>query len=164
MKRIAMRALILSALALSLGLGRAQAGPAGLDQLKTLVGDWEGKGMDGGIATVSYRLTSGGSALVETMRPASGEEMVTIYHADGNSIVLTHYCMLNNQPRMRATNAAEKEIQFKLADVSNLPDRAAPHMSQLTMVFEDADHITQNWTMSSGGKDEVHSFHFARKK
>ncbi len=164
MKRIATRALVLSALVLTLGLGGAQAGPAGLDQLKTLVGDWEGKGPDGGTALVSYRLTSGGSALVETMKPGNGEEMVTIYHADGNSIVLTHYCMLNNQPRMRASALGGTEIHFKFVDVSNLPNPSAPHMNQLTMVFEDSDHLTHNWTMSQGGKDEVHTFRFTRKK
>ena len=164
MKRMVTRGIIMSALVFTLGLGAAQAGTAGFDQLKTLVGDWEGKGPDGGTATVSYRLTSGGSALVETLKPGNGEEMVTIYHADGNSLAMTHYCMLNNQPRMRANDASGKEIHFKQVDITNLPDPAAPHMSQLALVMEDADHLTHNWTMSQGGENEVHTFRFTRKK
>src|SRR5712692_3788414 len=68
-----------------------------LDQLKTLAGEWTGKGkhadheMD---ATVSYKVTSGGTAVMETIGAGSDHEMVTLYTQDGDDLVLTHYCML----------------------------------------------------------------------
>src|SRR5438093_12249808 len=102
----------------------SQAAPStttGFDKLKMLVGEWEGTGSGGHPVQVSYRLVSGGSALMETMKSAD-EEMVTVYHRDNDAVVMTHYCAANNQPRMRSTpkTSAGKQLAFELVGVSNL--------------------------------------------
>src|SRR5713226_971817 len=63
-------------------------------RLKTLVGEWEAD-TKMGKAHVSYELIAGGTAL---KMPA----MLTVYHLDGERLLLTHYCMAGNQPRMQA--------------------------------------------------------------
>src|SRR5215510_15811332 len=70
------------------------------ETLKKLVGTWTGKGMteESGPSTFTYKLVAGGSVLMETMMPGTDYEMVTMYHVDGSDVVLTHYCMLGNQP------------------------------------------------------------------
>ena len=37
------------------------------------------------------------------MAMANHAEMITMYHPDGDGLALTHYCMLGNQPRMKAS-------------------------------------------------------------
>src|SRR5262245_56809684 len=72
---------------------------AAFDKFKQLEGEWVGKEVSGakgieGDVHIKYKLTAGGSAVVETIMPGSEHEMVTVIHPDGNNLVLTHYCML----------------------------------------------------------------------
>src|SRR5687767_7169136 len=85
----------------------AGAGPgSAFDAFKKLAGDWVGKGAadsgHGEKVSVNFKVTAGGSAVVETELPGTAQEMVTIIHPDGNDLVLTHYCHVGNQPQMRA--------------------------------------------------------------
>lgn len=164
MKHIVTRALLAGALVLGLGLGFAQAAPAGFDQLQSLVGEWQGTSADGKPASVSYRLASGGSALVETFKTGDEPEMVTVYHFDGEAVMLTHYCSLKNQPRMKAASTSGRQIQFNFVDATNLPSPDAPHMHRLALVFEDADHLTHTWTLRQGENEQDFVFHFTRKR
>src|SRR5688572_4688296 len=77
----------------------------GLDKLKALEGEWiDVDGVFGkkGAVAVTYRVTAGGKTVVETFPINTPGEMVTVYHMDGNDLVLTHYCSGGNQPRMRS--------------------------------------------------------------
>src|SRR5579862_7044984 len=79
---------------------------AALERFKQLAGEWVGKGMHGGMeheVRSIYKVTSGGSAVMETIDPSGPHEMVTVIHSDGNALALTHYCMLGNQPQMKAS-------------------------------------------------------------
>jgi hypothetical protein len=144
----------------------AKKDPAGFSRIKSLAGEWEGKRPDGKVTRLSYKVASAGSAVVETLTPSDEMEMVTVYHADGDSILMTHYCAANNQPRMRArvTSDNPKEIAFSYVDAANLSTPGEGHMSALTLTFEDANHISEAWTWTGegGGKPEV--FRFERKK
>jgi hypothetical protein len=165
--------LLAAALVLALipaaGAGEARPAkkePAGFDRLKALAGEWEGKTTDGKPVKVTYKVASSGSAVVETLDAPGDMNMVTVYHADGESILMTHYCAANNQPRMRAKAAAAspKELAFAYVDAANLSGPDEGHMSALTLTFEDADHLAEAWTWTGpgGGKPEV--FKFQRRK
>ena len=85
---------------------------AGLETMKKLAGTWlvadkDGKPTDQ-VASV-IKVTAGGSAVQETMFPGQPHEMVSIYTADGPDLVMTHYCMLGNQPRMKAAAKSHGE-------------------------------------------------------
>ena len=83
-----------------------------LEALKKLAGDWVAVGKDGkATAKVisSIRVTSAGTAVQETLFPGSDHEMVTMYHLDGDDLILTHYCSLGNQPRLRAEPGKDSE-------------------------------------------------------
>jgi hypothetical protein len=136
----------------------------GFDKLKMLVGEWEGTGSGGHPVQVSYRLVSGGSALMETMKSAD-EEMVTVYHRDKDAVMMTHYCAVNNQPRMRSTpkTSTGKQLAFELVGVSNLATPASGHMQRLVLMFDDDKHITQQWMWKEAGKEKTDEFHLARK-
>ncbi|HEY3174500.1 MAG TPA: hypothetical protein VGK94_01930 [Candidatus Polarisedimenticolia bacterium] len=142
----------------------AATGPAaaGFDKLKSLVGTWEGKSPEGEAVTVTYSLIAGGNTLMEQL---SHGNMVTMYHVDGDSLLLTHYCMANNEPRMRAKglSADGKRLEFKFVDAANLAKPTDMHMHSLTLTFQDADHVTQEWVNSTEGKEQPASFPLTRR-
>jgi hypothetical protein len=90
--------------------------------------------------------------------------MVTMYHRDGAGLVATHYCSMGNQPRMRAADGDAKTIRFRFADITNLAKPDGGHIKDLTVTFQDADHMTQEWTSVENGKEQVEVFHWTRKK
>ena len=80
-----------------------------LSSLKVLVGEWKGTDTDGKPHKVAYALSSGGTSLTETLTPPDNPAMTTMYYSDGDQLMLTHYCSLNNQPRMRTNGVKEGE-------------------------------------------------------
>jgi hypothetical protein len=147
----------------------AWAGPpdiAGVGPMKSLVGEWEGTGPDGEPVRVSYQLTSGGAALMETFLHMDHPPMVTTYYVNGDDLMLTHYCSLKNQPRMLASMPAEPttRLAFSFVDATNLAALSQPHMHGVAFTFQDPDHMTQEWTLSKDGKEMPHVFTLARKK
>ena len=103
-------------------------------KLKQLVGEWEGvhKNMMTGKrekVVVTYRLTAGGSALIETLFPGTPHEMVSVYHGDGDDLVMTHYCMLGNQPTMRSEDGPDANpITFEFDGGTGIKSIKDPHM------------------------------------
>jgi hypothetical protein len=147
--------------------GKDAKNTAGFEAMKKLVGDWTAAGPDGKSINTQFRLTAGGSVLVETLFPGQTEEMVTVYHMDGPDLILTHYCMLGNQPRLKAASPKEtKKLTFKSIGGTNMT-LADMHMGQATFTLVDDDHFESAWCACTGGKpDNSHqvSFKFTRKK
>ena len=140
----------------------------GFEKLKTLAGEWSGKTKDGKPVRVSYKVVSDGSALMEMLSMGKGEgDMVTVYHLDGENLMLTHYCSAHNQPRMKAEPASGeiKALDFVFLDATNLPSPDSGHMHRLVVTFQDKDHMTQEWTWRDKGKDAfTEAFQYERKK
>src|SRR5687768_12947493 len=102
----------LMVVALGFASARAEDAPAkakpthaAFEKIKALAGTWveadkDGKPTDKVVSVV--KVTAGGSAVQETIFPGTQMEMVSVYHLDGADLVMTHYCMLGNQPRMKA--------------------------------------------------------------
>jgi hypothetical protein len=127
-----------------------------LAPFKALAGEWTGKGMHGDEkheVTIVYKVTSGGSAVVETIDPGSEHEMVTVIHPDGESLVLTHYCMLGNQSQMKATpKEGAKSIAFDFVKATNLKSDKDMYMHDVTFTFVDKDTLKTEWTNFNEGK------------
>ena len=134
--------------------------------LASLVGEWQGKDPEGKPMTVSYQWTGGGTSLVETMTKTEKPMMMTMYHADKGGLMLTHYCKLGNQPRMRATmpKGDVKTLAFHFVDATNLAQPTDPHMHNVAFTFHDQDHFTQEWMLRKEGKELPHRFEFIRAK
>jgi len=137
------------------------------EQLTSLVGEWEGTkpSQDGEeIIRVTYELTSKGTALVETLFPESIKEMVSIYAQDGQEVVMTHYCMLGNHPRMRSIKEQSPgNLTLTFIDGTGMRSFNDMHMHQLTIRLIDNQHITHEWTLYDKGKKKVTStFNFTR--
>ena len=141
----------------------AAAGPDGpaaawLGRLKTLEGEWKGRTAAGKPATLSYKTIAGGTAVMEifsfgeTQGPTS---MYTVYHLDGENLMLTHYCISNNQPRMRAQLPSEDPsiLRFSFVDATNLAKPEQGHMYKAELRIVDDRHIANEWTYRQNGKD-----------
>jgi len=141
------------------------SGVLAFDQLKTLVGEWEGKNQSGPVK-VTYTLVSGGTALMERMQPANEAEMITMYSADGDRILVTHYCSAGNQPSMKteALKGVGSRYSFSLANVSGLKTPDEGHMVGLILTLVDKDHLTQSWKYQNNkGRTSEELFEFRRK-
>ena len=78
--------------------------------------------------------------------------MVTMYHLDGDKLVLTHYCMLANQPKMALTDKSTvDELVFDFAGGSNVKKKDM-HMHAMRLRFENKDTIATEWDMFNEGK------------
>src|SRR5687768_10780544 len=67
---------------------------AAFERIKQLAGDWMEKDPKTGkeMVMTRFRVTANGTAVEEIVMPGAPHEMVTIYHLDGDSLLLTHYC------------------------------------------------------------------------
>ena len=129
---------------------------ADFDRLKSLKGMWQGT-VDHGegpmSATVTYEVTAGDSAVVETLFLGTEREMVTVYHMDGDQLVMTHYCMLGNQPMMGAQESAPLDtIEFQYIGGTSIKSENDPHMHKATFKFDGPDHLTADWCMYEKGE------------
>ena len=148
---------------------KEQSEKPALARFAQLAGEWVGKGMHGDAeheARVVYKVTSGGSAVVETIDPGGDHEMITVIHADGDSLLLTHYCMIGNQPQMRAKPKAEdKKVAFEFVKATNLKSDKDMHMHDVTFTFVDNDNLKTEWTNYNEGQEAGKAvFTLKRKK
>lgn len=127
-----------------------------LAELKKLVGDWSGvmkHGSEDMEFRVNFRVSSGGSVVIETINSGTEHEMTTIYQKAGDGIQLTHYCMLGNQPKMRAKpSSAGGKLTFEFDGGTNLDPQKDKHMHAMTLEFLSADRIKETWTLFEDGK------------
>jgi len=133
-------------------------------RLVKLAGEWEADTCMGKVH-VSYELISGGSALVERDTMEHMAPMETVYYLDGNRLLLTHYCMLGNQPRLeaRAYDAKAGTLMFGFLDATNLASPAASHMHNASLRFVDDTHLNADWELfENGAKKSAETFAYAR--
>lgn len=139
----------------------AQAAPvdaaAAFERLKALQGTWEAPAANGRKAKTTFELTAGGTVLLERYEnPAmpGGGHMATAYFVEGQSLVLTHYCIARNQPTLRAEtyDAASGRIQFEFLRASNLASDSAGHMRRAMYHVDGPDQFTTAWEYFDKGK------------
>ena len=152
-------------------IGQSPAGGEGtqaLEKLKALEGEWidvEGVFGTKGAVAVTYRVTSGGNAVVETFPVNTPYEMVTVYHLDGDNLVLTHFCSSANQPRMRSKGLQGNTLSFDFDGGANIDPATTSHMHSAKIEFVSNDEIRgtwQNWT--NGRPDHNATFRVVRRR
>jgi hypothetical protein len=127
-----------------------------LEKMKKMAGTWvaadkDGKPTDQVVSVV--KVTAGGSAVIETLFPGTPKEMVSVYYREGADLVMTHYCMLGNQPHLKADpNSPTNQICFKFAGGTNLDVTKDKHMHEGTITFVDDDHVEFSGVAWDGGK------------
>jgi hypothetical protein len=137
------------------------------DLLKGMEGNWVGTNQKGQSLQVTFRMTAGGSALMSEIHGMDmknvPEDMVTMFHLDGDRLVMTHYCGAGNQPRMQITSADAKSVSFEFFDGTNIGPGEG-HMQRATFSHPDADHQTEEWVFLDHGKEMRELFTLERAK
>ena len=158
MRNIALSAAVLLGLAAGALAGGAPASAKSspeFERMKSLAGTWKGESSSHGQkgpAEATYKLTSGGSVVLETLDPGTPHEMVTLYHDAGGKLVMTHYCAMGNQPRMAVRKSTPEALEFGYVHTEGIDTRRDAHMHSLKLIMKDKDSLEQRWTDFKNGK------------
>lgn len=139
----------------------------GFADFKALAGDWVEVEDDGTLGTevvTSFRVTAGGSAVLETLFAGKSSEMLTLYHEDAGELVLTHYCVAGNQPRMVAHVEGPGSVHFEHQGAHGVQSEAERHMHEAFYTWEADGRLRTEWRMTEAGEVVyAATFHLARK-
>ncbi|MGH9602147.1 MAG: hypothetical protein ACRD24_07125 [Terriglobales bacterium] len=140
------------------------------EQLKKLEGVWE---VDFGqkatvpaeAVMVRFDLIARGSVLRETNGAGTPDEMITLYHLDGDTVVSAHYCAGGNQSTVRAKNATAKEIVFPEASVTNLaPGASYMRLERVEFLAPDSVRFVWSSVNAKGERLGAYDMTYHRKK
>jgi len=125
--------------------------------LKTLAGDWDRASGDhehgSSSRMVSFKVTAAGSSIVETYNAGQPSEMLSIYHMDGNQLLLTHYCALKNAPIMIFEKSDRPgEIKFVFHGGTNFDPKVDAHVHQGVFEIKDKNTVESNFVAFANGK------------
>jgi hypothetical protein len=140
--------------------------------LKTLTGDWQAgardhhsTGAQASAGSLTFRTKAAGSAVVQTTGMGTRNEMETIFHMDGNKLLLTHYCALQNAPVLRFQKTDKPgEIKFVFEGGTNFDPNVDAHFHEGTFQVIDKDTVEQNFTVFSNGKPSPEGKAVLRRK
>jgi hypothetical protein len=129
------------------------------EKLKKLEGRWFGSatwdqvGKKSGVDfNITYRTTSGGKAVMETMFAGTPGEMVTMYFLEGDDLALVHYCSAGNQPKMKLDTPRDSNVlSFRCLGGTNMTEQDS-HMHWVRLELVDADHLKGSWNSMKDGK------------
>lgn len=126
------------------------------ERFKALSGVWQGKSTKGWDEEITYKTIAGGSVVIEESFGAHpNETMITMIHPDGARLLLTHYCVAKNQPRLLLTGYEDegRKLTFEYMDGTNLRSRDQGHMDKVIFKFTDDNHYTSQWTWFQKGQE-----------
>jgi hypothetical protein len=128
------------------------AGAEAFRRLASLVGTWEGSTPEGKKHSVAYRLTAGGTTLIETWTLGADRESITMYHLDGDALIATHYCPQGNQPRLQLESSEGADrLSFAFKDGTNLLVPDGWHQHSFWLRFDSPEAFTRSETYVGNG-------------
>ena len=143
--------LLLASMQAYAGSERVTADEA-LGKLKALAGKWDARVMkeDGPRASVDFRVTSGGTAVMETLFAGTPHEMITMYTVEGEDLVARHYCAMGNQPTLRLDRARSNpgELVFAFDKVTGKQD---DHLHDGWIRLNGKDGFEASWNFKASG-------------
>jgi hypothetical protein len=130
--------------------------------LTTTSGNWgsaSGQHEHGGAAPagnrglVSVKTKAAGSAVVHTYAQGTPGEMETVFHMDGDQLLLTHYCALQNAPVLKFVKTNKPgELKFEFLGGTNFDPKVDAHLHESTFQVVDKDTIEQRSTVFANDK------------
>lgn len=142
--------------------------PEVLHHFISLEGKWTGSHINHAgeeeQVNLEYRTVSGGTAVEERIFADTPKEMITVYHGDGNDkLLMTHYCMLGNQPRLQLGAHEGNRFDFHYLDGAGIDREKTGHMGRMRMTIIDENTFEQEWAYFENGEElNVSKFVFVR--
>jgi hypothetical protein len=135
------------------------------ERIKKLDGAWRARSTKGWEEHQQFHVIAKGSAVTSESVPGANSTgtataplapMLTVFHMDGDRLLLTHYCEAGNQPRMVATSVEDdgRTVHFSFLDATNLASNSAGHMHSVVMTFSDDNHFSERWSWYQNGKEQ----------
>lgn len=139
-------------------------GSAAFERMKSLAGKWSGT-TPMGLMTVEYRVIAGGSVIEERFGEGTPMEMLSTYHDENGTLVMTHYCALRNRPKMRAVKNTANLLVFDYVPTPGLNAAREKHMHSATYTFVDPRHLKIECVSWSNGKPDAacHAVEYTRR-
>jgi len=156
--------LVVAATAPPVVAGETTDASSAFERIKSLSGTWRGETSAEGeeaeaeaAATPEvvheFRVSAGGTVVMEVMGPDSEYEMINMYHLDGEDLVLTHYCVVGNAPSYRArAGESANELVYECQGGANLKSEDEAHMHVGQLFRKGEDHISTRWLMQEKGE------------
>lgn len=150
----------------SVGAWSEHTVPIAFNKIKSLVGDWQGTLPDGKSIDISYREISG-YVILEVYHSTDPMwwNMSSVYHADVDKVIMSHYCSWGNHPRMTSQPLSSDGtvLDFNFLDMTETaPDHG--YMHNVSFHFQDEDHFSHHWVWRENGQDKPLVVTMARKK
>ncbi len=128
------------------------------DLFKGMAGMWEGKDASSGRnIKIEFKVIANGSVVMATSDYDAhpDEQMVTMYSLDQGKLILTHYCVARNQPRLVAEKISDdgRTIEFKFKDGTGMKDVNTGHMHNVKVWFIGKDEFKDQWSFYKDGKE-----------
>jgi len=126
--------------------------------IKTLAGNWErtgGAGREHGTSSsvVSFKISAAGSTVMQTYNAGKPNEMVSVYHMDGKTLLMTHYCALQNAPVMKFRKTDKPgEIKLDFFGGTNFDPKVDAHAHEALLRIQDQNTYEVTSIGMSGGK------------
>ena len=123
------------------------------EQLKTLIGSWQGTVMGISI-NLTIRLASSGTAILheataDGKRPPDHE--ITMFYVDGDRLLGTHYCDAGNRPRWEGKMSPDgKTIEFNFLDVTGGTQRGFVKRTVITTIDANKHIVELTFIMPDG--------------
>lgn len=128
------------------------------EKFKVMAGRWSGIEQDGRVEVADYEVIAAGTVVMQEsfFEAHPGEKMVTMFHLDGGRLMLTHYCVARNQPRLVAKEFSKdgKRVVFEFLDGTGMKDRNVGHMDKVIWEFPDENTSVSQWTFFRDGKEK----------
>lgn len=140
---------------------------------KTLAGDWQagaghehgGSGASNPDSFLTFRTKAAGSAVVQTTRLGQPGEMESVIHMDGDTLLLTHYCALQNAPVLQFQKSSKPgEIKFVFKGGTNFDPKVDAHFHEGTFQVKDKNTVEQTFTVYANGKASPEGRSVLRRK
>ena len=156
------------ALAFVMSAGAAVAAEDPLMRVKKLAGTWyavNDKGETTDQVTATFRVTSNGHSVIETMFPGTASEMINVYYRDVDHVLMTHYCAGGNQPILKLVPTTNPDIvAMEFVDITNMVTIDDEHMHEGKMQWLGSNRLKTEWrTFKRGRYTESVNFELVRK-
>ena len=149
-------------------------GSPAFEFVKSLSGEWTGSVNEGASLTkkkdkhkksdksdsaaqapavgVTYRTTSNGHAVVETIFVGTPHEMTSVYYERNGKLAMTHYCAIGNRPTMDLDKETPTSVWLNYSGGEGLDPAKDMHIHSVSLTLNKDGTLTQTWVGYENGK------------